>query len=82
MFAVETGIQMPGKNNVTRGRGRPRIYPFNGMDIGDSFFYPCDTDTKPIALDAAVKKVNKETGKIFSYHRSREGKGYRVWRVA
>lgn len=37
MTNVDRNVPIPDTNS---GMGRPRKYPFNTMDVGDSIFYP------------------------------------------
>lgn len=56
------------------------IFPFQGMDVGDSFFIPT---LKPAALIYVVDSRAKVYGiKVKAYAMSKEGHlGVRVWRV-
>lgn len=76
---IETGIKPPSK------RGNNIKYPFQGMHVGDSFFFECRTQditgrqTAVYATLAYWKKVkNRPTFKIRT--RSVQG-GIRVWRI-
>ena len=37
VFRIESGVPWPSTRCVRRGRGRPRLYPFDKMKVGDSF---------------------------------------------
>lgn len=56
------------------------IFPFHGMEIGDSFFIPT---VRPAALIYIIDSRAKECGvKIKAFAASKEGHlGVRVWRV-
>jgi hypothetical protein len=57
------------------------VFPFQGMDVGDSFFIPT---VRPAGLIYAADSRAKACGiKVKSYASSKEGHlGVRVWRVA
>ena len=62
---VDKGIPMPGR------------YPFDEMEIGDSFLLP--PNTKLISAQVAALRFRKKTGKYFSFRKMPDG--IRVWRV-
>jgi hypothetical protein len=57
------------------------IFPFQGMDVGDSFFIPT---VRPAGLIYIVDTRAKAHGiKVKAYAASKDGHlGVRVWRVA
>lgn len=57
------------------------IFPFDGMEVGDSFFIPT---VKPAEMIYVVDSRAKISGiKVKAYTMSKEGHlGVRVWRVA
>lgn len=57
------------------------IFPFQGMEVGDSFFIPT---VRPAALIYVVDSRAKVYGiKVKAYTMSKDGHlGVRVWRVA
>lgn len=68
---IEKGIPIPaGSKGVHK-------YPFAQMEVGDSFFTPCENLP---SLRVYARQVGKEKGLKFSV-RQEEG-GARVWRVA
>jgi len=71
-IVIEKGVPLPAT-----GTGRPSIYPWRKMDIGDSFFIP-GTTTKKFAGQAGRAAIR--TGRRFST-RTVDG-GVRVWRIA
>ena len=57
------------------------IFPFDGMDVGDSFFIPT---LKPAELLYTIDTRSKVAGiKVKVYATSKDGRlGVRVWRVS
>lgn len=72
MIAIEKGIPMPASQ-----AGRHRLYPWNEMEVGDSFLMPV---TRGQTALNQCQKASARYGRKFSV-RKVEG-GYRVWRVA
>ncbi len=72
MYAIEKGIP------VTRAFRVPYRYPFNDMEISDSFFVP-DGAGRIRSTRARCSQVKASTGKEF-IARVVDG-GVRVWRV-
>lgn len=76
-FAIEKGIPFPNMKSE-------EVYPFNEMEVGDSFLVP-DVDAKEFRRSLSGKtrigipKGNK-TNKIFKS--LAEGSGVRVWRIS
>jgi hypothetical protein len=74
MIEIQKNIAIP--ENV--GRGRPSIYPFDKLEIGDSFLFPVEKAGQK--AHAAVQFANKSKApKIFKTFKTEEG--YRCWRV-
>lgn len=69
-IVIEKGVLLP-----TSIAGRPRVYPFPEMNIGDSFFTP-----NKIAYASASGFKKKNRG--WDYTGRQEGDGVRIWRVA
>lgn len=57
------------------------LLPFEGMDVGDSFFIPTLRPAELIyAIDCGAKRVGI---RVKSYYTSKDGKlGVRAWRIA
>ena len=80
-YPVDRGVLMPGKTAADlkaqfNGKGRPPVYPWHLMDIGDSFLVP-DTTIKSMSAKAS------QTGARMSRRyecRTVKG-GIRVWRT-
>lgn len=71
-ITIEKGIPIPND-----GRGRIPKYPWNEMEVGDSFFAAGMTTKE---LGSSLVGARKRTGKNFT-SRTVEG-GVRVWRIA
>lgn len=71
---IEKGIPIP----QTRSKGTS-IYPFEGMEVGDSFFVPNKTRQQ---MDNACGHWRKAKGWKFviRYQEEGDGVGSRVWR--
>ena len=74
MIEVEKGVPMPSV--CLNSRGRPRKYPLDTMDVGDSFF--CSEEKNAVA--SAISVGGKRLGRKFMQRK--EGDGRRVWRIA
>lgn len=72
MFAIEDNIPPPA-NMV----GRPSLYPYQALEVGQSFFVPRG-DRKNISV--CISRYRKKTGREFIV-RQVQG-GVRVWRTA
>lgn len=80
-FKIEKNQPMPETFDGASSRG---IYPFDEMEVGDSFFVPCKKENEFKSAVQSVHYANskerkKESGKIFK--RSQIGSGVRIWRV-
>jgi len=86
MFKIESGVPYANKNG---GRGRkPTAFPFEDMEIGDSFLIPCDSTSKTV-VDSWRRKilVSKKRfnaaydGDAWEFRTATQPEGLRVWRV-
>lgn len=75
MIKVESGIPVPARTN--RQGGRPSIYPFADLKVGESFFVP---GKKAKTVSQAASRATKRL-KIELITCTVEG-GVRVWRTA
>jgi len=69
-IVMESGIQMP----------KPRVvyaYPYEDMDVGDSFAVPLEARAKVLN---ANYRAGKRLGRVFTA--KTEGETVRVWRTA
>jgi len=73
---IQTTSKIPMPSNPGR-TGRPAIYPWDGMDVGDSFFVAGKTSQNLVAPAAFQAKSR---GWKFTT-RTQDG-GVRVWRTA
>jgi hypothetical protein len=71
VYVIEKHIPVP------TARRRGTIYPWNNMEVGDSFFVP-NRDPQ------SFKNISRKYGKRFSARNWQEGtvKGSRIWRTA
>jgi hypothetical protein len=69
MFEIEKGIP------IKSGTGR---FPFEQMEVGDSFLVP-DGDCSRQAVSAAIVRQHKRSDKRFVTRAAKDGR--RVWRV-
>lgn len=71
MFEIEKNVELKPST-------RNRKYPFNTMDVGDSFYVQPGLDFTKIRQAAfAWGKINKR-----KFSTRKDGDGYRVWRTA
>lgn len=71
---VEKGVPLPP---LSGGRAR---YPWDAMEIGDSFFVPGRTSVEMAAIAASASHAKRRSGWRFSCRA--ESDGARVWRIA
>ena len=74
MIKVETGIAMPEEKRVTK-----LVYPYEGMNVGDSFFVEGEGKNLLAMVCNRNGSAGKKLGKKFTA-RKVEG-GVRVWRT-
>lgn len=76
-FVIEKNVPIP-ENAGHKGNHSP--YPFAGMEIGDSFFVPCEKGRDHrVSAAAANYARRKHAGKKFSTRRT--STGVRCWRI-
>lgn len=75
-YVIEKGVP------VVDSRGRPNVYPFGQMEIGDSFFASKDTD-KSLHMNTVRRAASAWATRhgVKMIVRKVEG-GVRIWRVA
>ena len=73
MIKIEESVPMP----VIGSRGRQRIYPFESMSKGDSFFIP---DKTPAQLSSVAYNWAKRHNPEAKFVAKREKNGARIWR--
>jgi len=77
MFEVEEGIKVPA-----RGPGQKMKYPWNKMEIGDSFLVKASTDSRlkvQQCITACAGSYGKRHGMKFASRQVEDG--VRVWRI-
>lgn len=72
MYLIEKKITRP----AAARRGRPIIYPFRDMSVGDSFEFSIK---KYNSATSSANHASKQTGYKFSFRS--DGKRVRVWRI-
>lgn len=75
IFKIEKSIPIP----EARGR-RAKKYPFEQMEVGDSFFVPLEEGKSPSAIHASIATAKHRLG--INLTTAREEGGIRVWRIA
>ena len=75
MFEIEKNIEM---EEIVR---RSKKYPFDKMEVGDSFFVPCQPELKASKQASLLGccRQKRLAGKKFSSRRC-DG-GFRIWRI-
>ncbi len=80
-FSIMKGVELPAsRRGAGLHGGAPKKYPFEGMDVGDSFFVPVSEDTpNPLkTLGSTVSSANmryaEETGEMREVNRVKRGK--------
>ena len=84
MYKIEKNISIP---KSIHGGGAPNKYPFENMEIGDSFLIPClkkDKQRIQSAVSASMKRVPrmKFTTKYVVTGTDVIITGVRVWRIS
>lgn len=79
MIKIEKGIPVPSKK-----LGRKRIYPFDQMNVGDSFSFEA---AKSTSVYVSAKNFATASGKNWKFTVRREGRRAgtdiaRIWRIA
>lgn len=83
-YAVERGIPCPPRNNAERFySSQCAAYPFEIMEVGDSFLVPYIPERTPLRelqrVASAMGEFHKATGKTFTNRTLKEG--IRCWRT-
>lgn len=72
---IEKGIAMPSPLNGVANR-----YPFDEMEVGDSFYVP--NVHKNFSIYSCVYHYNAKNKKDIKISQRRENNGVRIWRIA
>jgi len=85
MYEIQKGIELPDLG------GKPRMYPFEKMEVLDSFFVPLDghkCDTLPkllMSMRGCIRSAREgkryPEGWKFALRTDKENNGVRCWRV-
>lgn len=77
MFAIEKGVEIPKAKAFRQAK-----YPYQSMEVGDSFFVPSDEKGSPVTrMRSSVASYLKRNNELKFIVREVEG-GARVWRTA
>lgn len=74
MYKIVSNKEIPKRT----GRGRPPIYPFRNMQVGDSIFVP--TDDVAMVRNAAASYKTRHPG--WNYTTRASAGGVDIWRTA
>lgn len=75
MIEIETDVPL----TASYKNGRPEVYPWRKLEVGDSFFVP-EERTAPKHIEKRAYEAAKRTGRKFTCRR--QDGGVRIWRVA
>jgi len=74
-FEIEKNVPMP---EASPNKGRPRVYPFPEMEVGDSFVVEIE-DSK--LLRSAAGAYSRKYGGTFTVRIDRKTQEVRCWRM-
>lgn len=74
-FQIEKGVPLPARRF---GRKSRFLFPFEQMEIGDSF---AGQKSDWASAQAAMRRFCRMNGKEFTIRKLEDG-GFRIWRVA
>lgn len=74
---IDKGFPVPELGDRKGGRGRPAVYPFHKMAVGDSFSVPLESRNKATGAASLYAKTNG--GKFSS--KTMGDKTVRIWRI-
>ena len=77
-YKIEKGIPITHKPNVGGGKKK---YPFEDMEIGDSFLVPCKKEKAQSVSSTLMGATKREHPKKFTTHYNLEEGGVRIWRI-
>lgn len=75
-FKIEKGIEMPNK--------KENKYPFLKMEVGDSFFVPCEkikVNKTSCSIHSLAKANCKRANLDYKFTVSGSENGVRIWRI-
>ncbi len=74
-YAIEKDVPLPARKIARRSP-----YPFQEMEIGDSFLVPLEKDKSPSAIYASISNAKKRFN--INLTSARTEAGIRIWRIA
>lgn len=85
-YAVIKGAVLPPskRGSGLRGQGAPKQYPFDTMEVGDSFFVPVSTKhpdpvkTLQSTVSSANMRFSEKTGEMKSVNRAKRGADHKA----
>ena len=79
MFQIESGVEIPPQSQPLR----KTKYPFNRLNVGDSFVFPVATDEDREAIQNRLQSAAANWGRSrgMRFVTRRVTQGIRVWRV-
>ncbi len=77
MFEIDKNVPLPARGTSTGGKK----YPFERMEVGDSFFVPWTQGSKN-SVNSSAYWAKKRYGFGFTTRTDNDYGGIRVWRVA
>lgn len=77
-FDIDKDIEVP--DSCYNYADSKAVYPFDDMEVGESFFVPKEVRKPKSVRDVASKRSNSMFPKLFST-RTIRGLGTRVWRI-
>ena len=79
MFQIESGVEIPPQSQPLR----KTKYPFNRLNVGDSFVFPVSTDEDREAIQNRLQSAAANWGRSrgMRFVTRRVTQGIRVWRV-
>ena len=79
MFQIESGVEIPPQSQPLR----KMKYPFNRLNVGDSFVFPVATDEDREAIQNRLQSAAANWGRSrgMRFVTRRVTQGIRVWRV-
>lgn len=83
-FAIEKGVPLPPRRTGA-GSGRPAVYPWREMEVGDSFAVPFGDRSARKALVSMTRSASDARRRIgggVRFSCRTEGDCVRIWRVA
>lgn len=78
-------VQIEKNIPIPEPKKRKCKYPFNEMEVGDSFFYPIEnnlsTNEMQMRLVNASCSFNRKNGNTYKFRSTQLKNGVRIWRI-